>query len=144
MQLFLVGSFSLIFLASGVLSDAPPPPFNAYCEAGNGSLYDPINSYEVPWLTVDLDLPPEERFKRVVGPFADGMKEVIDTIKTMASIIPGDFLVPLLEQLMQYAHDELFPVEYRKEIEGIAEATGISVADLSMMNIYCKFVVYLF
>ena len=33
---------------------------------------------------------------------------------------------------MQYAHDELFPSKYAKEIEGIAEGTGISVADLSV------------
>ena len=139
MQLFIIASFSLVFLASGVLSDAPPYPYNAQCEVGNGSLYDPANSFEVPWLTIDLDLPPEERFKNVVGPFGPGMKEVIDTIKKMATIIPGDFLIPLLEEAMQYAHDQLFPEEYRKEIDGIAEATGLSVADLSMMNIYCRF-----
>ncbi|KAE9551896.1 hypothetical protein FO519_004887 [Halicephalobus sp. NKZ332] len=135
MQLFIFG-FLLVFLTSGGFCIPPPEPFGAKCEVGNGTLYDPLKASQVPWLTVDLDLPPQERFKNVVGPFADGMRDVIDTIKLMATIIPGDFLVPLLEQLMQYAHDELFPLEYRLEIEGIAEATGISVADLAMMNIY--------
>uniref|UniRef100_A0AC34R5Y6 Ceramidase n=1 Tax=Panagrolaimus sp. JU765 TaxID=591449 RepID=A0AC34R5Y6_9BILA len=119
----------------GIVATPPEGKFAPKCVVGSG-IYDPAKAGEVPWLTVDLDLPPEERYKRIVAPFAEGMKEVIDTIKQMAQLIPGDFLIPLLEELMQHAHDLLFPREYALEIDGIAEATGISVADLSMMNIY--------
>ena len=116
------------------------PPEGIYapqCRVGEG-LYDPSQAAKVPWLTVNLDLPPEQRYRNILGPFAAGMKDAIDTIKMMGTIVPGDWLIPLIEHMMQYAHDELFPTEYAREIEGIAEATGISVADLSMMNIYCK------
>jgi acid ceramidase len=132
MQLLTI--FGLTLLSFAVAT----PPEGLYapkCRVGEG-LYDPAQAAKVPWLTVDLDLPPQERYRAIFGPFSDGMKDVIDTIKLMATIVPGDWLMPLIEHLMQYAHDELFPSKYAQEIDGIAEATGISVADLSMMNIY--------
>ncbi|KAI1718773.1 linear amide c-N hydrolase, choloylglycine hydrolase family domain-containing protein [Ditylenchus destructor] len=69
----------------------------------------PANVYAVPWITVDLDLPPKQRFQQAYGPFAEEIKDVVEI---------------------------LFPSPYREEIEGIAEATGISIADLAMLNIF--------
>jgi acid ceramidase len=136
MQLFITVGLTTLFSCL-LFADATPPEgiYAPKCRVGEG-LYDPAQAAVVPWLTVDLDLPPELRYREIYGPFGAGMKEVIDTIKMMGTIVTGDFLIPLIEHLMQYAHDELFPSKYAKEIDGIAESTGLSVADLAMMNIY--------
>uniref|UniRef100_A0AC34F5Y6 Acid ceramidase N-terminal domain-containing protein n=1 Tax=Panagrolaimus sp. ES5 TaxID=591445 RepID=A0AC34F5Y6_9BILA len=134
----LFGIFGLtLFSCYLFFVDATPPEgiYAPKCRVGEG-LYDPSQAAKVPWLTVDLDLPPEQRYREIFGPFGAEMKEVIDTIKSMGTIVTGDWLIPLIEHLMQFAHDELFPSKYAKEIDGIAESTGLSVADLAMMNIY--------
>ncbi|KAI1730429.1 beta subunit of n-acylethanolamine-hydrolyzing acid amidase domain-containing protein [Ditylenchus destructor] len=96
----------------------------------------PANVYAVPWITVDLDLPPRQRFQQAYGPFAEEIKDVVEIVKSFIRSLLGQFTVNVLETIMTQAHAKLFPSPYKEEIEGIAEATGISVADLAMLNIF--------
>uniref|UniRef100_A0A914CA70 ceramidase n=1 Tax=Acrobeloides nanus TaxID=290746 RepID=A0A914CA70_9BILA len=110
----ILASFFIVLQAK----DVHPPigDFTPKCLAGNGSLYDPAKSSEVPWLTVDLDLPYEQRYANVVKPFADDMKKVIAIVKEMAQIFLGNNSISAIDALMQHAFDELFPPSYREEI----------------------------
>ncbi|KAI1705710.1 linear amide c-N hydrolase, choloylglycine hydrolase family domain-containing protein [Ditylenchus destructor] len=95
-----------------------------------------ISTGAVPWITVDLDLPPKLRFQKAYGPFAEDTREVIGIVKSFIRSLLGQFTVKMVEKLMTKAHAELFPSPYKEEIEGIAEATGVSVGDLAMLNIF--------
>uniref|UniRef100_A0A7E4VFS6 Ceramidase n=1 Tax=Panagrellus redivivus TaxID=6233 RepID=A0A7E4VFS6_PANRE len=127
---------TICFLVLKEVNSMPPSgKFTPKCRVGEG-IYNPDNAKLVPWITVDLDAPPEERFKKVVVPFIEEMKDVVATVKQAINGISFGILVPLVEKVMKYAHKELFPEVYRREIEGISAVSGISVADLAMMNIF--------
>lgn len=119
--------------------DVHPPggPFTPQCMAGNGSIYDPTKAKEVttqsrhnflkvPWLKVDLDQPYDQRYRGIVGPYADDMKRVIWVVKEVARIFLGNNSINSLDQLMQHAYDDLFPYSYKEEIRVYRNPLGIS------------------
>ncbi|KAK5973897.1 hypothetical protein GCK32_021924 [Trichostrongylus colubriformis] len=56
------------------------PDYPPECRVGEANLYDPSQSSEVPWFTVDLDAPAKERFKHVVRPFKNEIQAVFDVL----------------------------------------------------------------
>jgi len=99
-------------------------------------------SVHVPgWDTVDLDLPPRERWQKLVAPHAQDIASMLDTFKSEGG--PAvQRLVRLAEMIFGGAGRKLLdalPSEYADEIEGIASATGISALDLFVYNIMYEF-----
>jgi len=128
-------SLFIAFCCAVVFAGPPEGDFAPTCHVGEPALYDPLKSFEVPWFNVNLDAPPQERYKEIASHYHKEMAEVIQVIKDMLSLL-GDLPFEMLVKLMGYAEDELIPMPYKLEIQGIAEASGIPVAELALMNIY--------
>uniref|UniRef100_A0AC35U678 Ceramidase n=1 Tax=Rhabditophanes sp. KR3021 TaxID=114890 RepID=A0AC35U678_9BILA len=130
------GSILVIITILAIFGNASTPmdQFTPKCEVGTG-IYKPAELEALPWFNVNLDLPPRERYKHVVAPLGLEMQAVINTLKQMAGIL-GPLPMEIIETLMTGAYESRFPLTYREEIEGIAEASGVAVADLAMMNIF--------
>lgn len=58
----------LALLAVGAV--APPAPFEDHCLVGEAQLYNPANLTAVPEFELNLDLPPEERWKPIAKLYA--------------------------------------------------------------------------
>uniref|UniRef100_A0A0K0E2W1 Ceramidase n=1 Tax=Strongyloides stercoralis TaxID=6248 RepID=A0A0K0E2W1_STRER len=108
--------------------------FTPHCEVGN-NLYTPETLQHVPWFNINLDLPPRQRYKIVAEALSKEMRDVIATLKEFIGIL-GPLPMEILENLMQNAYENHFPRTYREEIEGISEASGVSIADMALMNIF--------
>uniref|UniRef100_A0A0K0FXB0 N-acylethanolamine-hydrolyzing acid amidase (inferred by orthology to a human protein) n=1 Tax=Strongyloides venezuelensis TaxID=75913 RepID=A0A0K0FXB0_STRVS len=131
MIFFYINFFLLIFSKeiNGVGEEFTPK-----CEVGNIQ-YLPENLEHVPWFNINLDLPPRERYKMVAGSLGKEMRAVIATLKEFFGIL-GPLPMEILENVMQDAYENHFPLTYREEIEGISEASGVPIADMALMNIF--------
>jgi len=128
---------SLLLLLIGmaiVSAKTPPEPYSARCLVGEASVYDPNEANQVPWYNVNLDAPAKDRFREIAGSHARNIKEVIDVVKTMGAAVQ-EWLIPFIEYLMTDVHQRL-PEPFKTELEGMAEASGISIEDLTMMNLF--------
>ena len=79
---------------------------------------------------IDLDVAPEHRWDEVIDEFGHYVKELIPAVK---QYVPGEIL-----SLLAMVGDEIetyLPQPYAKEIAGIAKRGGISVGDVTMLNV---------
>jgi len=68
--------------------------------------------------------------------FKEEIPSVIENIKTFLGIIPLP-IIPLIESAMENVMESRrFPEPYLSELRGIADASGATLADIAMMNIY--------
>ncbi|XP_013419592.1 N-acylethanolamine-hydrolyzing acid amidase [Lingula anatina] len=81
--------------------------------------------------TLNLDLPPEERWMHIVKDFPQ-LAEIADTITRR--VIPED-VYPLVDQLAQEL-DKYLPEPFAQEIRGIAKASGADVGGIVMANLF--------
>lgn len=89
------------------------------------------------WEVVNLDLPPEERWAKIVAPKAKAIQDMIDAFKNSEGKAVGALLTLLEKVFGRWAGKLLdaLPAEYAGEIKGIQNATGISAIDLFVYNI---------
>uniref|UniRef100_A0A7I4YB86 Ceramidase n=1 Tax=Haemonchus contortus TaxID=6289 RepID=A0A7I4YB86_HAECO len=133
---------SLLTLLIGVFlhCDArivPNPDFPAECRVGEPNLYDPSQSMEVPWFTVDLDAPAKERFKHVVRPFKNEIQAVFDVLADFFTIIPGIPVWDMLGDVMLKVFEEgMIMQPYKDEVQGIADEIGVDLGKLAFLNIF--------
>ncbi|EGD72101.1 Asah1 protein [Salpingoeca rosetta] len=122
----------LFVTACVAVAVAAPAPAAAAAKCNMKSLYPPTNT-ELPWHTIDLDLPPQERWAHVVRPKA---KQIHDMIYQVIDLIPAQLRKTLMEHIDAKADEILdaFPAPYGDEIRGIANATGVDVGALILYN----------
>ncbi|KXJ28721.1 N-acylethanolamine-hydrolyzing acid amidase [Exaiptasia diaphana] len=87
--------------------------------------------------TVNLDLPPEQRWLDIAKEYKEHGRQIVDVLKSM--LPPKVF--PLLEQLALFA-DNHFPAPYPDEMRGYAKGFNISLADMILCNILYDLTAY--
>ena len=117
------------------------------CEMGPTSLYPPPaeplpdnTDKVVAWETVNLDDPPHLRWAHIVGPRADGIKKLTDTIvDTLQTLLGKDTVAKLLstiDKTLPSYYKHLPMPEFGREMSGIANATGIDESVIFIYNIF--------
>lgn len=87
--------------------------------------------------TVNLDLPPEQRWLDLAKEFKPYAPQLLDALK---SDLPSK-LFPLLEQLALYVDDH-FPAPYPDELRGYAKGFNVSLADMILFNLIYELTAY--
>jgi len=100
-----------------------------FCQKPFNSFPDPT---EVPTYVIDLDLPPEERFKEVCSnpKFQQAIQGLIKGIMAVMPKAEAD-----LEALGKALNLIYFPSEYAREIRGCSEYVGIGYGWLTLFNL---------
>lgn len=111
------------------------PPFNETCVS---NAYPPNKTNAVPWYTINLDLPPKQRWTQVGQEKKAGIKKLlvsfIDFAKAWSENATGkvvDFLINEGGKI-----DDTLPEPYADEMRGLAEATGIPLGEIVLYNIF--------
>lgn len=89
----------------------------------------------VTWYTVNLDLPPSERWTQVIK---DKNTELITMVQTIKDLAKGFFdgkLVDLVDEELPLIVDAL-PQPFSDEIKGIAAVSGIPLGEITLFNIF--------
>lgn len=99
--------------------------------------YPPDPTTVVPTYQVNLDLKPEERWKKLASMYAKPMSEMITYIKKFILEFSPKLqsLIDLVDKDMGKIADTL-PAPYGDEIKGIANATGINLGEVVLFNIF--------
>ena len=129
---------SLLALSLAAYAATASPACNIAPTDPQYAAYKANVSHHVPeWFTVDLDKPPQERWKALVGPAAADIKAMIDAFKAEGGILTKALFALLEKTFGGYASKllEALPAPYSGEIEGIVNATGIGALDIFMYNI---------
>jgi acid ceramidase len=87
----------------------------------------------IPWVDVNLDTPPQDRWTHIVTPWKNGMQAVINQVLSLLK--PKTAAV--IEKIINMDETrilERFGGEYGQELKGISTATGIDLAWVTVMN----------
>uniref|UniRef100_A0AAZ3PRR4 Acid ceramidase n=1 Tax=Oncorhynchus tshawytscha TaxID=74940 RepID=A0AAZ3PRR4_ONCTS len=85
----------------------------------------------VTWYTIDLDLPPSERWKLIITDKKAELVNMIQAIKDLANaFVPSGKLIdlPLIVNTLPYPFNE--------EIKGVATASGVPLGEVVLYNIF--------
>jgi len=112
-----------------------PPPFTDHCVLDdNQNLYVQSHARDVDWYSINLDMPPKDRWTRIAAKYKNEIKDLIDTIKGLV-----DPIIPDAAHWIDVVFgplDQKLPQPYADEIKGIAEATGIPLGEIVIYNIF--------
>ncbi|XP_054634107.1 acid ceramidase isoform X1 [Dunckerocampus dactyliophorus] len=106
------------------------PPFTEDCRMGMYPPSGPTFKGAVSWYSVDLDLPPRDRWTAVITEKKRELASMIQAIKDLAdAFVPDGKLVELVDAALPLIVDTL-PYPFADEIRGIAAASGIPLGKL--------------
>jgi N-acylethanolamine-hydrolysing acid amidase len=98
--------------------------------AGLGSVFTASPTTTVaPRYAINLDLPAEQRWSEVAQDFSSKMKHMASVV---SASVPGDVMD--LMTLLSLVVESAFPHPYNHEMMGIANATGIKIVDVILIN----------
>jgi len=91
----------------------------------------------LPTYTVNLDVPPVERWKDIAGTFKNEIVDLLNYFKTFIIDISPDlkFLIDMIDTKLPEMADTL-PAPYGDEMKGISQATGIPLGEIVLYNIF--------
>lgn len=97
-------------------------------------MYPPPASTALEWTTINLDLPPQERWAAAVAPLAG---PILAMIMELVNLIPEPLRTKILANLDHNASTwvDHVPAPYGDEMRGIAAATGIDLGLIFLYNI---------
>jgi hypothetical protein len=96
----------------------------------------PTNTIPIPVYTIDLSLPPSERYTQVATDFSAKMKALTPLFDEVLLLsIPFAPVRRLIESLASLFLFRIFSKEETKELRGIAKASGVSLYFLIALNV---------
>uniref|UniRef100_A0A8C7P760 Acid ceramidase n=1 Tax=Oncorhynchus mykiss TaxID=8022 RepID=A0A8C7P760_ONCMY len=107
------------------------PPYTEECQTGMYPPKGPTFKGPVTWYTIDLDLPPSERWKLIITDKKAELVNMIQAIKDLANaFVPSGKLIdlPLIVNTLPYPFNE--------EIKGVATASGVPLGEVVLYNIF--------
>nr|XP_057932448.1 acid ceramidase [Doryrhamphus excisus] len=112
------------------------PPFTEDCRTGMYPPSGPTFKGTVSWYTVDLDLPPKDRWTAVVTEKKAELVSMIQAIKDLAdAFVPDGKLIQLVDVTLPLLAKTL-PYPFGQEMEGVAAASGIPLGEVVLFNIF--------
>lgn len=104
------------------------------------SAYPPPAENKVPWFTINLDLPPQERWKEVAVNRKDQIRNLLEKFKDFIRDW-GSFankLITFVDDDMGNL-DKTLPYEFAAEIEGMSKYSGLNLGEVVLFNIFYEF-----
>ncbi|KAK3909562.1 Acid ceramidase [Frankliniella fusca] len=98
----------------------------------------PPNVYNIPEYEINLDLPAEERWTKVVSDRRAQIIALIENIKQNCDLLFGKSLFWMVNEFLPMLTETL-PIEYRKELLGISSVTGLTVGEITLFNVFYEF-----
>ena len=90
-----------------------------------------------PRFTINLDQPPEQRWTEVMLKYAEIFKTTVAIVRSGMSSEVLDLLA-----LVGSKVGNAFPYPYNRELVGVANATGTSIADVVLLNVLYEITAY--
>uniref|UniRef100_A0A8C8CIY9 Acid ceramidase n=1 Tax=Oncorhynchus tshawytscha TaxID=74940 RepID=A0A8C8CIY9_ONCTS len=91
----------------------------------------------VTWYTIDLDLPPSERWKLIMTDKKSELVTLIQAIRDLANaLVPSGKLIDLVDKDLVRAFVNTLPYPFNEEIKGIATASGVPLGEVVLFNIF--------
>ncbi|XP_076321003.1 acid ceramidase-like [Tachypleus tridentatus] len=130
--LFLAGVIiALNFFSFVPIAKCQLPP-TGNCKTG---AYPPESSRKVPKYVINLDLPPEQRWTKLVAENKQELYNLLAAIKNLTNVVFHGKLFILIDKYMPLIVNTL-PYPFGEEIEGIANVTGIPVGEVALFNLF--------
>ncbi|XP_037546396.1 acid ceramidase [Nematolebias whitei] len=133
-----MGHFNFLILAAffSVTSTQFIPPYTEDCRTDMYPPNGPTFKGDVSWYTVDLDLPPKERWAAVISDKKNYLVSMIQAIRDLAdAFVPSGRLVEMVDLILPLMVNTL-PNPFRDEIKGIAEVSGVPLGEVVLFNIF--------
>lgn len=102
------------------------------CASG---MYPPPLGRNVSKHTVNLDLPPDQRWAELATIYRTEMNDLLSLIKNITRPIFHGILVELVDKYMPRLVDTL-PYPFADEMKGIANASGIALGEVALYNLF--------
>ncbi|KAF0886387.1 ASAH1 ceramidase, partial [Crocuta crocuta] len=91
---------------------------------------------QVPWYTINLDLPPYKRWHELMAHKAPAIKVLLNSMKNMVNaFVPSGKLMQIVDQKLPGLLGN-FPGPYEEEMKGIAAVTDIPLGKIISYNIF--------
>ncbi|XP_061882650.1 acid ceramidase [Entelurus aequoreus] len=112
------------------------PPYTEDCRTGMYPPSGPTFKGAVSWYTLDLDLPPKNRWTAVITEKKTELVAMVQAIKDLAdAFVPDGKLIELVDITLPFMANTL-PYPFGDEIKGIAAASGIPLGEVVLFNIF--------
>ncbi|CDQ93738.1 unnamed protein product [Oncorhynchus mykiss] len=112
------------------------PPYTEECQTGMYPPKGPTFKGSVTWYTIDLDLPPSERWKLIMTDKKAELVTLIQAIRDLANaLVPSGKLIDLVDKDLPLIVNTL-PYPFNEEIKGIATASGVPLGEVVLFNIF--------
>lgn len=108
-------------------------PFD-HCETN----ITPPTVFKIPEYEINLDLPAEDRWTKLVSDKREKIIALIESIKQNCDQLFGKSLFWMVNEFLPLLTQTL-PAEYRQELLGISSATGLSVGEITLFNVFYEF-----
>ncbi|XP_030047332.1 acid ceramidase [Microcaecilia unicolor] len=132
---FSVWCCALLFLCGLWTRAQDIPPYTEDCRTGTYPPSGPTFKGNVTWYTINLDLPPEERWNKVVN---DKKKEIAGLVKLFKDVIqtfdPTGIAIGMVDFQLPFLLDSI-PYPFNEEIQGIADASGIPLGEIILYHL---------
>ncbi|CAD6193151.1 unnamed protein product [Caenorhabditis auriculariae] len=109
-------------------------PYGEQCLVGKEQVYNPADSFSVKWYNIDLDEDPRTRWNEVGESHGKQILAALDTVKMFIALID----VSIYDFLVEFAAMGVpnLPEPYHQEIIGMAKASGLSVGEVALLNLF--------
>ncbi|XP_053657432.2 acid ceramidase isoform X1 [Cherax quadricarinatus] len=97
--------------------------------------FPPNQSNAVPVYTINLDLPPQERWIKLLTEKKKPMLGLIDDVRNLTISLLGEKLFSIINNNLDKIASTL-PYPYNEEMAGIAKATGLPLSEVTLYNIF--------
>jgi hypothetical protein len=105
-------------------------------EPRSSKLAATLEEEPIPTYTIDLSLPPSERYTKLATDFAPRMKDITPLFdEVLASVIPWWFLRRFIEWIASLMLRRVYSSEESQELRGIAKASGVNMYFLVALNV---------
>ncbi|XP_034250617.1 acid ceramidase-like [Thrips palmi] len=98
----------------------------------------PPSSLDIPEYIINLDLPPRERWRKLVQDKKEGIITLIENMKNNSDLLFGKSVFWMVDHVLPLLTKTL-PKEYREELIGISEATGVGIGEITLFNVFYEF-----
>jgi hypothetical protein len=105
-------------------------------EARSSKLAAALDEEPIPTYTIDLSLPPSERYTKLATDFGPRMKDITPLFdEVLASFVPWWFLRRFIELIASLVLRRVYSSEETQELRGIAKASGVKMYFLVALNV---------
>jgi len=125
----------LAIACTGALGLSQRPTGDIACAS---NAYPPSNNASVPKFVINLDLPPEERWKELI---TAKKAEILKLRDALVDLVGGVFNGLILKLVDQYVPElaATLPSPYREELQSLSDITGMPLGEVVLYNVFYEF-----